>query len=260
MKTRLTLLLFALIVSVSIAGEAIAIDVESIVGAWLFEEEDRDEEVIDSSGNGHDGIIFGPPEWDEGKFGSALKLGAGNYVRVPHSEDLALETYTVTMWLSTEDSGRWISMVAKAHDNPTRNYMAYIHIDTGKPAMSQGGGGAWHDLGAKTVVNDGEWYHLAISFDDDEDVGKIFVNGVKEDQYSVADAVPLSDADLVFASYTHAGGNGYVGLLDEIAIFNVALEEEEIKRVMQDGISALTSPVESKGKLSTTWGGIKSKH
>ena len=151
-------------------------------------------------------------------------------------------------------------MVAKAHSNETRNYMAYIHIDTGKPAMSQGGGGAWHDLGAETVVNDGEWHHVAISFDDDEYIGKVFVDGVKEAQFSVVDEVPLSDADVVFASYTHAGGNGYIGLLDEIAISNVALEEEEIKRIMQDGLSALISPVEPQGKLTTTWGGIRSKH
>ena len=237
------------------------IDPETIVGIWLFEEDSKDEVAVDSSGNGHDGAIFGPSELDDGKFGSSLKVSSGNYVRVLHSDELALKTYTVAAWISTEDSGRWISVISKAHDNQTRNYMIYIHIDTGKPAMSIGdkAGNTWRDLGATTVVNDGNWHHVAISFDDDENVGRIFVDGMQEAQYNVTSDIPLSDADLVFASYTHSGGNGYIGLLDEIAIFSVALEEADIKAVMDRGLEAVAKllAVSSIGKLTTTWANLK---
>ena len=257
----LTVIIALFVVGILINPIHAKVDPETIVGIWLFEEDNKDEVAVDSSGNGHDGAIFGPPERDDGKFGSSLKVSSGNYVRVLHSDDLALKTYTVTAWISTKDSGRWIGVISKAHDNPTRNYMIYIHIDTGKPAISIGDKAAnsWHDLGATTVVNNGNWHHVAISFDDNTNVGRIFVNGTQEAQYNVINDIPLSDADLVFASYTHGGGNGYIGLLDEIAIFSVALEEADIKAVMDRGLEAVANlfAVSSMDKLATTWANIR---
>jgi len=264
LKSRLTLtMLLVCMLSVFVVNEGLTnIDFDTIVGIWLFEEdEDEEEKVTDSSGNGHDGIVIGQVKWVDGKFNSALEIAPAGYVRVPHSEDLSLSSFTVTAWVSTEDSGRWIGVVSKAYGNETRNYMMYIHMDTGIPAISIGDKDAnsWRDLGAKTVVNNGEWHHVAISFDEDIKVGKIFVDGVQEGQYNIPNEPPLSEADLVFAAHTDGGGNGYIGLLDEIAIFNVALEEEDIKDVMQNGLSPLVFPVEPKDKLSTTWAGIKTQ-
>lgn len=237
------------------------IDPGTIVGMWLFEEDNEDETVIDSSGNGHDGTIFGPPERDDGKLGSALNVGASNYVRVPHAEDLSLKSYTVTAWLSTEDSIRWICVISKTHDESTRNYLMVWQKGTNKPGMCIGdeAGNTWHSLYATTVVNDGEWHHVAISFDDDKNVGKVFVDGVQEAQYNVTNEVPLNEADLVFASHT-GGNNLYIGLLDEIAIFNIALEEEDIQVIMNEGLEKAIgiTAVSPAGKL-TTWAGVKAQ-
>ncbi len=83
---------------------------------------------------------------------------------------------------------------------------------------------------------------------------------MQEAQYTVAHDVPQHEADLVFASWTHGGGNGgYIGLLDDIAIFNVAVAEADIQDIMQNGLSELgSSPVKPKDKLASRWGKIKS--
>ena len=59
-----------------------AVDPESIVAIWTFEE-GRGEDVKDVSGNGNDGVVLGKPRWVNGKFGTALSLdGQGNVSRL----------------------------------------------------------------------------------------------------------------------------------------------------------------------------------
>ena len=50
-----------------------------------------------------------------------------------------------------------------------------------------------------------------------------------------------------------------VGVIDEVAVFNVALTEDDINDIMSNGLAealgiAAVSPT---GKLTTTWGSIK---
>lgn len=237
------------------------IDAKDVVGLWLFDE-GKGEAVSDASGNKHDGKIIGPPKWVDGKFAKALQIAGDNYVRVPHSETLSLKTYTITVWFSTNSGGNWIGVLSKSHNNQTRNYTIYIHKDNNTASMSIGdeAGNGWRDTSGTTKVNDGKWHHIAISFDDRARIGKVFTDGIQEGQYTVATKVPQNNADLVFAAWHHAGGNsGFAGILDEISIFSVALEEADIKDIMQKGLkSLLSSPVEFKAKLAITWGEIKS--
>ena len=51
----------------------------------------------------------------------------------------------------------------------------------------------------------------------------------------------------------HAGDGGFVGIIDEVLIYNKALSANEVKQVFEaEGL-----PVESQGKLATRWGNIK---
>lgn len=257
----LVLCLLLTTTSAIVKGGYANIDPGSIVGMWLFDEED-DNIVGDSSGNGHDGTITGPTEWTEGVFGGALNIGAGNFVRVPHSEDLTLQSFTVTAWLQTQVGGAWIGVISKSYDNQTRNYTLYLHQTSNTASISIGNeaGGSWSDTTGTTPINDGDWHHVAINFDAETKIGKVFTDGVQEGQYTVAHDVPQNDADLVFAAWHHSGGNsGYIGLLDEIAIFSVALEETDIQEIMRNGLSALGASVEPAGKLATIWGQIRSE-
>ena len=50
-------------------------------------------------------------------------------------------------------------------------------------------------------------------------------------------------------------GTGYNGLLDEIAVFSVALDEDQIKEASGNIDEALD--VQARGKLATAWGKVK---
>ena len=53
------------------------------------------------------------------------------------------------------------------------------------------------------------------------------------------------------------GGREWEGLFDEMLLFDVALEEDDIISLMDNGLEA-TLAVEAAGKLGTIWGEIKS--
>ncbi len=48
------------------------------------------------------------------------------------------------------------------------------------------------------------------------------------------------------------------GIIDEVALFNVALDESDLQSIMNDGLATLTA-VEAADKLTTTWGNVKQR-
>ena len=54
-------------------------------------------------------------------------------------------------------------------------------------------------------------------------------------------------------------GHQCEGLLDEVALFNVPLSQEDIKTIMEKGLESATGSlaVDPESKLATTWGKLK---
>ena len=59
-----------------------------------------------------------------------------------------------------------------------------------------------------------------------------------------------------------SGGHQLEGLLDEVAVFNIPLEADDILDIMNNGLEVVTglrAPVEPRGKLAVVWGSLKSE-
>ena len=221
---------FVFCISFSVLSHAAGYDAESVVGQWLFD--GKGDKAIDSSGNGHDGQIKGGNDRVDGKFGKALQV-AGTWVMVPPDDKLKLTAYTVTLWLNTKSGcADWCGILSKSMDNPTRTYCMYVDARNGVAGMSIGNkkGGEWSDVGGKTQINKGKWTHIAISYDEKEQVQRLYTNGILEGEAEVKHDLPQNDANLVFMAWHHNGGNaGITGMLDEIGLFNTVLDDAVIK-------------------------------
>ena len=71
-----------------------------------------------------------------------------------------------------------------------------------------------------------------------------------------------SDANDVVIGKTWEGQRFFGGVIDEVALFDVALTAEEIKRIAENGLErgiGLTA-VEPPSKLAATWGMLKAGH
>jgi len=237
------------------------IDQKAVVGMWLFEEGSGNT-AVDSSGKGNDGAISGPKKWVQGKFGKALQFdGSSVWVEVPFNDSQVLPELTMVAWGNIKSSKgiRWQSIMMRGQ-NP-RNYLLVIDKDSQKLQLSitKGAADAWAGPIDGPVVTDGNWHHMAGVIGQKAGL-TIYLDGVKVG--SQAYSKPSLDANPphIRIGDGSAGGHQLDGVLDEVALFNIPLEEADIKEIMEKGLEATTglkAPVDSKGKLATVWGRIK---
>ena len=263
MNSKLIIAIFSLAAVVVLAASPYAsakVDPETLVGMWLFEEGAGDV-AKDTSAAGNDGDIVGPKDWEDGKFGKALEFdGNSVYVQVESNKSITLEELTIVAWANLEPSQgtRWQSIMMRGQ-NP-RNYLLAVDKNSQKLQLSitKGAPGAWAGpIGGPVVTGDG-WHHLAgvfgektglVIYTDGEEVGK--------QPYSK----PSLDADpgRMRIGDGSNGGHQCEGLLDEVALFNVPLEQDDIQTIMEDGLEVATGllAVEPDSKLTTVWGKLK---
>jgi len=79
-------------------GQTVAkIDPKTLVGAWLFDE-NQGNTAKDASGNGNPGTLDKTPKWVDGKFGKALEFNGTNGVEIAHPENFEFLTWTYVLW------------------------------------------------------------------------------------------------------------------------------------------------------------------
>lgn len=236
------------------------VPMEALVGAWLFDE-GAGEIAKDASGNGHDGKILGPKRV-QGKHKSALEFdGKDDIVEVPHHEAFDLVTYTALAWINVPKAGD-LPQTVLGKDAPAglpRNFGVFVGKDLLETFTVLGTnytqGGQWKTARGTTVLTDGKWYHVAATYDGE--FLRAYTDG--EMQGETATAIPPDhNTDPVrFGRWGADRGDFIKGVIDEIAIFNKALTESEIKDVMA-GLAIMLA-VEPSGKLATTWSRLKTR-
>ncbi len=251
-------IMFALFFVGTLASLSYAeIDPDSILGIWLFDEGGGDV-AEDSSENGFDGTIAGGAEFEDGKFGEAIKLdGVNDHVTFGNDERLKPQKFTVVAWFSTEKLAAYGHIFQSGHD---WDDMAGIVVRINQ--TSQFGCGVTQDAGNTVswvtgpAVNADTWYHGAVTFDGTSI--NLYLDGVKA-ATSGGTQVFYDDRPIRIGSHPDQNVSLFQGLIDEAAYFSEALEEEDILNIMNFGLEEAVNitAVSSAGKLATTWGDIK---
>lgn len=109
---------------------------------------------------------------------------------------------------------------------------------------------------AKEPVKLDKWYNIVGVFDGSE--VKVYVDGEEADSVKHAGKI-VAGVGLISIGDNNEGiapDYRFVGIIDEVAVYNRALSQGEIKQKMMSGH---TLAVRFEGKLTTTWGGVKAK-
>ncbi len=219
-------------------------------------------QTIDHSKYENHGEMMGNPQHVEGRFGKALQFnGVSDYVEIPHHETLTVDQdVTVMAWIHTErhtgpDNAQWQGILAKGN-NP-RSYSFWteekskcLHFSVGAP----NGGSVCHQ--GEVKLN--EWQHVVAQVN--SGTHRYWINGEKVGETgNKPDPPGLEDTSPVVVG-TAGGGNKryFLGMIDEVRIWNRALTEEEVNEQMEKGHFALF-PVDPRQKLATTWGNLKTQ-
>lgn len=230
------------------------IDPESLMGMWHFDQ-GKGGTVKDSSPNGNDGKIVDAKRV-EGYEGMGIEFDGSNHVVIPASKtmDDFLDGFTYLLWVKPlgNPSGPHVRLIERDWHNPNiligPNDFYGSFLFNGGIDNSQVRGGEWEME---------EWSFVALTHD-----GKtlsLYVNGEIVADLDVGEPSFSQDHDggsIWLTRWKGGAGWDFSGVLDEIAIFNAPLSEDDLTTIMEDGLEKAldVSPI---GRLTTTWANIK---
>lgn len=211
--------------------------------------------VKDYSGNGNDGTPKGDIKLrDDGKIGKCFEFnGVNAYVDL---ERVVQDNFTLMCWIKTSDPGIqagnqgyqgsgliWSDVGGVTNDFILALLGTKLSFFCGNPDLS---------VNSNKDIATGDWVHVAGVRSMTDQKISIYIDGKFENSIDHANKGPLNAQPRI-----HIGGNTldsryYKGLMDEVKIFDSALTEQEIQETIAP------APVDALGKLSATWGMLKS--
>jgi hypothetical protein len=206
---------------------------------------------LDSDGNSSDGgftastvtdVTFGTAGANANTGTSATFNGTSSLIQHDWSADLNPEgSFTLALWARSDGgAGAWHSPVTSRNDkNPdSQGYLIYDNSPSGVWTFWSGNGtvdGNWQALDGP-AVDLGEWEHVAIVYDSTAEMKKLYVNG----------ELAVESNDVVAPNDTkpwNIGAGGDIGTayffkgdIDDIGLWNIALSQEDIQAVMNQGV------------------------
>ena len=195
----------------------------------------------DESGNGNNGVVHGA-NLTANRFGSENKAyvfnGIDNYIEVPSSSSLlSMEdnnAITASAWINIKGSNYYDCFNIFGKYNTQSDYgwefqvggglqIFYLNTSQGNYAITN-----WN-----STIN--RWYHLAISYDQALGVIKFYLNGIQIDQQPYS--VPFEKTDgALNIGFSPQGPDDYSnGIIDDIRIYNRALNNSEIQALYTEG-------------------------
>ena len=264
MYSAFTKILIAVFLLASVAGLSEAQIVrEGLVSYWSFNADSiKGDKVSDLWGDNHGTLIEDPLEV-EGKYGEALEFTGDNHIDIPDSDSLNLTTgeVSVTAWAlrtgpgETERGG----IVEKGNGGIDNTPLLLREWNAGTVDFEVRSFEAtpernWAKLQSDSIaLVDDVWVFLAGTFDGQDQ--KIYVNSMLDGTLANPGGYTNNDQMLRIGWDPHAQERHFVGVIDEVAIYDRALTPNEVEQNMSASLG-ITS-VDPAGKLSSTWGEIK---
>jgi hypothetical protein len=260
MRFSKSLAVFCLAVVVTLIWYPTAAEVQGIedglAGHWTFDEKDTDaKEAKDALGE-FNGTIMGKPEIVEGKVGEALSFnGVDDYVvmgAVTEGIDL-----TYAMWIKVDELPGGMQVIIW-DDDSNGGGDSWLELLADGTIQTQRGGDGFGVFKTTTPVKPGEWTHVTFVSDGANDNKILYLNG-EPDAEAGGTITTRTNVSHVVVAVGHDRNafikpNYFAGAIDDVAIYLRALTEKEVK----DNITTRTA-VDSVGKLSITWGAIKTR-
>jgi len=206
-----------------------------------FDQQAANGVVKDESGTGNDGRVEGAQWVPEGRIGGAYRFKITNLtdrIVIPDNDSLDLANVTMTAWVKTGDSsGLWKRIFDK---DWRKGYV--LTIGGGTVERNLRGKLAGQAQGTETAspirVADGNWHHVAATFNGDCNV--LYVDGVEDKQAKISryshgtTPVISNNWDLCIGNSVVNYGlvgecDAFDGLIDEVRLYNRVLPADEIK-------------------------------
>jgi len=224
----------------STEGHGLALTTEPAgpVAYWSFD--DVGNPGYDDSGNGNDGVLYGPAI-AEGPCGNALSFdGSDDYVEVPDSPELDLVgDFSIALWMNPESYSfeggqqysRHIIQKHLLHSNNSGEWATYFKLD-GRVEMNNLAPGNYQYFATDSPVSLHQWTHIALIYSQADQTFRMYINGSLDVEYNnVNFDIRDTDRPLRIGMEEGVPEAPFEGRLDEIRIYDRALSESEIEEL-----------------------------
>lgn len=156
------------------------------------------------------GILGG----DEYQPRSAEFNHGGDFIKIPHHTSVSIDSaFTIELWLKVN--------VMPAGEvnilNKGSNYQISLNAD----------GTINNGRAVSTAVTPGEWIHLAVVYDGNHHI-KTYLDGSEVSELSQVASFPVNTDSITI------GGDGFIGQIDEIRIWDIVRDHSEINSYERD--------------------------
>jgi tetratricopeptide (TPR) repeat protein len=208
-----------------------------VIALWDFD----CDSIEDSWANNH-GTMRGTPYFAAGRppAGRALELTGKEYAVIANESNFDItDAITVAAWIKVRSFNRQHQAIVTKGDtawriqrNSTTNALAFACTDLEIPD-----GTHWGSLPGSRNVNDGQWHHVAGVYDG----GKmyLYVDGTLDASQNASGKIAVNDHPVCLGENSQTRERYFDGLIDEVVIFNHALDANAIAMLHIGGPSSL---------------------
>ena len=254
--------LFVVSLILGISTNAFCVREDALVLYYSFDAESGGV-MKDLSGNGHDGDISGNPQWIDSEFGKALffegKAQADRqYIDIQGILPIGDTDSTISMWIkvppdSNGGASNRVGILLGTYNKPMNSNWE-LH-GNGQVRIWWNNGQI--DLKGNQDLRDDEWHHIVFIRNKAAEQLEMYVDRQLDKMIaSVGTDITWQDEHRVAGDKRGDDSPWFHGAIDELAIWNVVLSEDEIEQLVNGVVMA----VQPTGKLSTTWCSIKSAY
>jgi hypothetical protein len=164
--------------------------------------------------------------WVDGKFGKALRFdGMNDYVDTSLTENLSQNDFTVMAWIRIPNGVDTNYAVVQSHTQAGYSSDWFFPYASGSSIF-------WFrsiTLGTYSTINDGNWHHIVMSWDESEQKYEGFVDGA-----SIGISSTVSGYGGINSVKIGIRGDAtttrFTGSIDEVKIYNYALTPAQVKK------------------------------
>ena len=155
-----------------------------------------------------------------------------SYVEVQNSENFLPQNLSVSAWVKLYSMDNEVQVVSKYDASNGKSWNLCVQLSTRKPYFNfRHSGGGNRTVFASTQLDLNQWYHIAGSWDGTD--LSVYVNGVKEGSQNESGGVINTSSTKILFGSSNLGSVGFIdGLIDEVSIWEIALDEQSMYNVM----------------------------
>jgi len=254
------------VISLVIAVCSLAMAQEDACVLYFTFSENSGKTIKDESKAGNEGKIQGGVKWVKGKYGTALEFNgkAGDFVKVEdHASLNPAKEISYMAWFKSEKYDKTRGIISKYWGpGGQRTYNLRLHHNIAGALSTEVSSNGQFQLGVSVtdvhspaVLKGDQWHHAAISFKGG-DFLRMYIDGKLEAENKATATKELFDNNTplrIGQDFNEDATRFFIGVIDEVAIFNRAVTQAEIKTAMEGDIMS----VDPDGRLSITWARLK---